>query len=48
LVGSCSGASNDSVTNPGVTDEEVELLREDVRSLDKEVRQSRREVRLQR
>lgn len=48
LVGSCSGASNNSVTNPGITDDEVQQLRQDIRSLNTEVRQLRREVRRQR
>jgi hypothetical protein len=48
LVGSCSGASNNSVTNPGINDGEIQQLRQDISGLDKEVRQLRREVRRQR
>ena len=48
LIGSCSGASNNSVTNPGVADDDVQQLRQEIRSLDNEVRQLRREIRRQR
>jgi len=46
LVGSCSGASNNSVTNPSVDDEEVVVLQEQVDELSTEVKSLRGEVRL--
>jgi hypothetical protein len=48
LLGSCSGASNNSVTNPGVSADDAEQLRRQVTTLSSEVRQLRRELHRQR
>ncbi|MDX6680867.1 MAG: hypothetical protein QOG94_906 [Solirubrobacteraceae bacterium] len=45
LIGSCAGASNNSVTDHGASDNEVQLLGEKITNLDAQVRQLRREVR---
>jgi len=44
LVGSCAGASSESITDPGVSTNDVQQLGEQITSLEREVRQLRREV----
>jgi outer membrane murein-binding lipoprotein Lpp len=44
LIGSCAGASSNSITDRGVSTNDVQQLREQITSLEREVRQLRREV----
>lgn len=47
FVGSCAGASNNPVTDSGVSSGEVQQLQDEVTTLSTEVRRLRREVRRQ-
>lgn len=44
LIGSCAGASSNSITDRSVSANDVQQLREEITSLEREVRQLRREV----
>jgi outer membrane murein-binding lipoprotein Lpp len=44
LIGSCAGASSNSITDRGVSTNDVQQLRSQITSLERDVRQLRREV----
>lgn len=44
LVGSCAGASDNSVTDQGASNSDVQQLSEQITGLEEEVRRLRREV----